>query len=132
MPKRIDSLTEAQKAQMEAHADKWIEVGLRTGKADRAKFEAAAKKCYEYAGIPWHGNVVWTTSPLVVAFAAPAASLLIQLLRQKKFDYDAAVRAAVDAAVGGAVRVAVRDAVGGAVLSQWIREIQHLLQILLS
>ena len=91
MVKRIDALTEAQKSRMNDWADKWIEVGLRTGKADRAKFEAAAKKCYEYAGIPWHGNVVWTTSPLVVAFAAPTASFVIELLRQKKLDLRRAV-----------------------------------------
>lgn len=82
MPKRIDSLTEAQKAQMDAWADRWISIGLRTGDADRAKFEAAAKRCYEHAGIPWHGNVVWTTSPLAMAFAAPAAAYLIALIRK--------------------------------------------------
>lgn len=122
MPKRIDRLTEAQKARVDGWADKWIEIGLRTGAADRPAFEAAARECYRYAGIPWHGNVVWVPSPLVVALAAPIAALLIQFHRRKTFDRDAvrgAVRGAVDDAVGdavdGAVRGAVRDAVEGAV-----------------
>lgn len=50
MVKRIDSLTEAQRARFDEWADKWIEVGLRTGAADRPKFEAAAEQCYRAAG----------------------------------------------------------------------------------
>jgi hypothetical protein len=71
MAKRINSLTYEQAAQMPAWADKWIEIGLRTGAADRQTFEAAAKKCYEHAGVPWHNNVAWVSSPLVLALAAP-------------------------------------------------------------
>src|SRR5690348_17881752 len=33
--KRIDKLTEAQKARFDEWADRWIEVGLHTGAADR-------------------------------------------------------------------------------------------------
>ena len=35
MAKRIDKLTDAQRARMDEWADRWIEVGLRTGPADR-------------------------------------------------------------------------------------------------
>jgi hypothetical protein len=61
--------------------DIWEEIGLRTGEADRPVFEHAVRQCYEHAGIPWHGNVVWTSSPLVVALGAPMAALLIALRR---------------------------------------------------
>jgi len=105
MPTRIDTLTDAQRVQMDAWADKWIEIGLRTGKADRERFESAARRCYEHAGIPWHGNVVWVLSPIVGAIASPVAALLIAAHR----------RGAVGGAVGGAVDDAVRGAVDGAV-----------------
>ncbi len=77
---RIDALTPEQTARFDEWADKWIEIGLRTGYADRPRFETAVEKCYRYADIPWHGNVVWVSSPLVMAFAAPTAALLILLL----------------------------------------------------
>lgn len=123
MVKRVDSLTAAQRARFDEWADRWIEVGLRTGAADRQKFEAAARRCYRAAGLPWHGNVVWVPSPLVAALAAPVAALVVQLHRQKTDLKHGAVRdavrdavdGAVDGAVGGAVDGAVRDAVGGAV-----------------
>ena len=106
MPNRISELTAAQKSRFDEWAEKWIEIGLRTGPADRERFEAAAAKCYRYAGIPWHGNVVWVPSPLVGALAAPIAALLVR---------SSPVDGAVDGAVGDAVSGAVSDAVGGAV-----------------
>ena len=60
---RIDKLTKAQIGRFDQWADKWIEIGLRTAAADRPRFEAAAEKCYRYADIPWHGNIVWVPQP---------------------------------------------------------------------
>ena len=37
--KRVDSLTPEQEARMPEWRDKWIEIGLRTGPADRPAFE---------------------------------------------------------------------------------------------
>lgn len=102
MATRIDQLTEAQRARMDEWAERWIEIGLRTGEADWERFEAAAKECYRFAGIPWPGVVVRVPSPLVGAFAAPIALHLLRTLA-----------GAVDGAVGGAVHGAVRDAVDG-------------------
>jgi hypothetical protein len=113
MVKRIEKLTEAQSAQMAAWADKWIEVGLRTGPADRVKFMSAAERCYEAANIPWHRNIVWVSSPLVMAIAAPVAALVFEISRRGAVD--GAVYGAVDDAVRGAVYGAVDDAVDGAV-----------------
>ena len=94
---RIERLTEAQKAQMEAHADRWIEVGLRTGSADRERFESAVADCYRFAGLEPPKRVVWVPSPLVMAVAAPAAAFQIEMTRAL------ASRQSIGAAVGGAV-----------------------------
>jgi len=117
MIKRLEALSGAQHAQMQAHARKWIEMGLRTGPADRGIFEAAARRCYEHARIPWHHNVVWVSSPWVLALAAPIAT---RLLRSRRQCPDAeGVRTAVATALGttisGATLEAVQDAVGEAV-----------------
>jgi len=127
---RIDRLTDDERARFNEWADKWIEIGLRTGGADRERMEAAVRDCYRFAGIDWPGVVVWVPSPLVMAFAAPAAAYAIELIeaiRRGRLQpttavggaVDGAVGDAVDVAVGGAVRVAVdgavRDAVDGAV-----------------
>jgi hypothetical protein len=106
---RIDRLTDAQKARFDEWADRWIEIGLRTGNADRPRFEAAVRECYRFAGLEPPKVIVWTTSPLVVSLAAPVAALLIEIHRRD------AVGRAVGGAVRGAVGDAVSDAVGGAV-----------------
>ena len=103
---RVKTLTPEQEARMSEWADRWIQIGLRTGEADRDRWEAVVAKSYGYAGIPWHGNVVWVDNPFLVAIAAPLAA---HLLGNNTADD------AVDDAVGGAVGVAVRGAVRGAV-----------------
>ncbi|UWZ84629.1 DUF6745 domain-containing protein [Occallatibacter riparius] len=113
MTRRITKLTEAQRARFDEWADKWIEVGLRTGNADRFKFEAAVRECYRFAGLQPPKVIVWAPSPLVVAIAGPAASYLLAL-RERQGQRDA-VHGAVHGAVGGAVGGAVHGAVGGAV-----------------
>ena len=84
MPTRIDKLTKAQEAQFDAHADKWIEIGLRTGKADREKFEASVRDCYGFAGVPFPDVVVWVPSPMVLSLAAPSAALAIELIEAER------------------------------------------------
>jgi hypothetical protein len=122
MPKRIDKLTPEQEARMPEWRDKWIEIGLRTGHADRARFEAGARACYEATNLTPPERIVWTTSPLALALAAPMAAYLLALRAGRGAVDDAvdvavddAVRGAVDDAVDGAVRVAVGDAVDDAV-----------------
>ena len=116
MVKRIEKLTDAQRKRFDEWSDKWIEIGLRTGPADRQKFESAAKRCYEFAGIPWHGRVVWVSSPIVMAIAAPVAALMLQAHgKQSRGAVSGAVRDAGGGAVHDAVGVAVRRDVHGAV-----------------
>ena len=76
MPKRIDKLTPAQEARMESWADEWIKRGLDTSPADRERVEDGIRRCYEFAKIPWHGNVIWVDCPLVLSLSAPIAAYL--------------------------------------------------------
>jgi hypothetical protein len=105
---------------VELHTDGRPDIDLRAGAADRAAFEAAALQCHEHACIPWHANVVWTSSPLAMALAAPVAALLIALRRcghgeRHDSELEEAVRAfTTQDAVGAAVVSAVREAVGRA------------------
>jgi hypothetical protein len=111
---RLAALTPDQRAAMDTHADLWIERGMSTEPADRARVEDGLRRCYEYAGIPWHANVVWVGSPLVAALAGPIAA---SALRSDAVDdaVDDAVSDAVSGAVDGAVDDAVSYAVDGAV-----------------
>jgi hypothetical protein len=113
MVKKITSLSPEQRARFDEWADKWVEAGLRTGPADRPKFEKAVERCYAAAGLRWHGRVVWVSSPLVMAIAAPTAAFVIEA--QKTSSLSVAVGGAVDGAVDGAVYGVVGGAVGGAV-----------------
>ena len=125
MATRIDSLTDAQRGQLDAWADRWIEMGLRTGAADRELFESSVRSCYQFAAIPFPDVVVWVTSPMVLSLAAPAAALAIELVEAEQrgtltagtssHAVDGAVAEAVRVAVGVAVDGAVDGAVGGAV-----------------
>ncbi|HXI95531.1 MAG TPA: hypothetical protein VNG04_05365, partial [Candidatus Acidoferrum sp.] len=108
MAKRIEKLTREQQARMDEWADRWIEIGLATGRADWDRFEASARECYRFAGIPWPGVVVRVPSPIVGALAAPIADLLIEKIRNRTGTRKKN-RDAVDGAVRGAVRGAVGD-----------------------
>ena len=77
MVKRVNKLTDEQQAQLRPHAAKWIEWGLSTAPADRAVVEDGMRRCYEFAGIPWHGNVVWVSSPWVAVNAGPIAAHIL-------------------------------------------------------
>ena len=124
--KKLMSLTDEQRDRMTSFADEWIERGWRTTPLTEEEWkvvEDGMRRCYEYAGKPWPGNVVRVASPIVGVFAAPVAQFEIELRRNllksqgvwSDGAVDGAVRDAVDGAVRDAVRGAVRDAVRGAV-----------------
>ncbi len=103
---------------MAGYAAEWIARGVDCSPVDRVSVEDGIRRCYEFAGIPWHGNVVWVRSPIVVGFAGPIASALLGHRAVRGAVGDAvhgAVRGAVHRAVRGAVGVAVDDAVHDAV-----------------
>lgn len=95
MPSRIDKLTKTQEAAMPDYAQKWIDIGLKTGDADWDTFDKNMPICYEKAGLKYPVRVVRVSSPLVGALAAAVAE---GIWKKKR----------------GAVRGAVGDAVGGA------------------
>ena len=117
--KKLTTLTPEQKDRMASFAQEWIQHGWRTKPLTEEEWsvvEDGMRRCYEYAGKPWPGVVVRVPSPIVGAFAAPAAAFEIALRRRLATDaVDGAVRGAVDDAVRDAVGDAVRGAVHGAV-----------------
>src|SRR3990167_5888218 len=116
MPKRIDKLTDEQKSQIDAWADKWIEIGLRTGEIDLQTFTEGAKEAYGFASIPWHNNVIVVDNPLIMALAAPVAGLILNNIAIVGDAVGYTVVGAVDDAVSNAVNGAVAGAVNGAIV----------------
>src|SRR3990167_1233117 len=116
MPKRIDKLTDEQKSQIDAWADKWIEIGLRTGEIDLQTFTEGAKEAYGFASIPWHNNVIVVDNPLIMALAAPVAGLILNNIAIVGDAVGDTVVGAVDDAVSVAVAGTVGDAVGDTVV----------------
>ena len=123
---KLTSLTGAQRDRMASFAQEWIQHGWRTQpltEEEWAVWEAGARKCYEFAGIPWPNRVIRVPSPIVGAFAAPLAASALELIRKGEpgSAVDSAVRSAVgsavDSAVDSAVYSAVYSAVGSAVRS---------------
>lgn len=98
---RVDRLSDGERARLDEWADRWIEVGLRTAPADRGRFEAAVRDCYRFAGIPFPGVVVWVSSPLVLAFAAPAAALSIETVERSPRRRRLGLRGSVHPALEG-------------------------------
>lgn len=80
MVKRIDRLTDEQKAAIPAHVAKWIAIGQQCGEADWETWERGAKACYGFADIPFPKTVVRVPNPLVGALAAPIAAHIIAAL----------------------------------------------------
>ena len=78
MATRIDKLTDEQKAQIGGWADRWVEIGLRTGAADRPKFEGAVRECYRFTKLDPPKAIVWVPSPLVAITAGPIASKILE------------------------------------------------------
>lgn len=59
----ITSLTEAQEKQLAIYRDKWIEIGLKTGPANRARAEKLIIAAYEAANLTPPKEIVWFDSP---------------------------------------------------------------------
>lgn len=61
--KKIETLTEEQKAKFPDYVSKWINIGLSTENPDRSKAEAAIKKVYECGGLKKPQTFIWVESP---------------------------------------------------------------------
>jgi hypothetical protein len=128
MVQRVDVLTAEQAMQLPAYADRWIEIALRTGAADRGSFEPAVRRCYEPARIDWHGKVVWVASPGILALAGPIAAVLVRLRQSRLIHVQRAateVARKVSDANGWPVSIAVRRC-----LSDELRQaVEHELEL---
>lgn len=60
----IEALTAEQEALLSVYRDKWIEIGLATGPADREEFVKFAKIAYEIAGLKPPSRFLFAASPL--------------------------------------------------------------------
>lgn len=66
MPKKIDKITDEQRAQMPGWVDKWVKVGLSTERAEFDRAEAAVRKAYEFANLPQPKEILRVASPNAV------------------------------------------------------------------
>lgn len=64
-----NQLDDVQRAAFEAHAREWTDRALSTDPVDWQRWEAGARRCYDYLAVRWPGNVVRVTSPLALARA---------------------------------------------------------------
>lgn len=73
--KRVDKMTAEESALMPGWAQKWVDIGLRTGKVDRPLFEAAVHAIYRHAGVlgpdgkPAVPRVSWCPAPIIASWA---------------------------------------------------------------
>ena len=124
MPRHIDRLTDAQRAQMPAWRDRWIKNGLSCApmdSADRIAVERSVRSLYRRIKMAEPKAVLFVPSPFVLRVAAGIAGGAIHAIRNGWPDNRSAVRSALDSAVrstvGPAVDFAVGSAVGSAVCS---------------
>ena len=119
MVKRIDSLSEAQKARMPEWRDKWIEIGLRTGDSDKAAFAEHVRGCYEAAKLAPPERIIYVPSPLRLALEAPAAAMAIEL--KQRIPEGAVLSDADRAAITTATKEVIRRAWGNIMGGQfWV------------
>src|ERR1700749_1955196 len=78
--KKIESLTEEQKAKFPEYIKKWTEIGLCTKPANRKLAEKGIIKAYVAAKLPIP-KIVWTTSPL----ASGLTRAVIEKLSKENF-----------------------------------------------
>ena len=115
-PKILSSLTTEQTARMPEWVDQWTRLGLSTEPADWDTFEKAVRDCYRLSGfepVP----VVRVASPLAVAIAGPAATLICELIERGLWESDQEPGSAVGSAVGSGVESAVESGVWSTVWS---------------
>jgi hypothetical protein len=122
MQSRINTLSDEQQARLSQWVDGWIESGMRTEPSDREAFESAARKCYDFAGIPWPGRVIWVSSPAALAVAAPVAALAVQLARKPETTPDRrTLRDAIHDAIDGTLDELIHDALVGRAVMRVVR-----------
>jgi hypothetical protein len=109
--RRIDTLTDAERATFPAWTAKWVAVGHRTGALDEGEWrvvEAAYRAAYGFGGLR-QPRVLGVSSPLAACVAAHVARRVCAAKPQA--GVGAGVRAGVRDGVGDGVWAGVRDGV---------------------
>ena len=91
---------------MPAYAQKWIDIGLKTGETDWETFNKYMPICYEKAGLKYPTRVVRVPSPF---FGAHVASVAHEIWNKRYKSVRASVRASVEDSVEASVRASVED-----------------------
>lgn len=92
---RIDELTDEDRALMPVIVEKWIRKGVDVTPVDHAVVEDGMRRCYEMAGLEWHGRVVWAGSPLTTVVSAVMASHILASVPEARTFSAAAIEEAV-------------------------------------
>ena len=77
MSKKIESLTDDQKAQFAPWVEKWTAIGLSCEPADRERAEKGIRAHYEVAKLLQPEVIAWVESPMLVSIAGPLAALSV-------------------------------------------------------
>jgi hypothetical protein len=64
MSKKIKSLTPEQLGMIPVYRDRWLKIGLSTEPTDRPAAIAAARRCYESAGLVAPDKFIFASSPI--------------------------------------------------------------------
>jgi hypothetical protein len=110
---RVEALTAAQRASLRPFVEQWLDRVLAAGPLgpdDRHSIESGIRRCYESAGKPWPGRVVWVPSPFVGVSAAAVADLSLRARRHAS----PAARWRRGRRIGGRAALAVAAALAGA------------------
>ena len=119
--KRIESLTDEQRARFSEWVEKWKAIGLSCEPADWDRAERGILAHYAATKLPPPKKIVRVGSPLVCVLAGPIAAVLTANAVHEAVheavneEVNGAVNGAVGEAVGGGVSRAVNEAVRGAV-----------------
>lgn len=129
--KRVESLTDEERAQLDEHARRWIAVGRCIQPADRALAEAALLACYRLSRLHPPKRLIWASSPLVACLAGARAALQLSGDSVVYDSVSGAVRGEVFIVVQGVVRdlmhTDVHSAVHDAVHDSVTRELEDAL-----
>jgi hypothetical protein len=109
---RIEALTPEQAARMAEFRDRWIQIGLSTAPAERARAEAAIAEAYKAAKLPPPQRIVWCGSPLSQGLTR---AIVLQGPTKIGDSVGASVRDSVRDSVGDSVWDSVRASVGDSV-----------------
>jgi hypothetical protein len=109
----LGGITAAEKAQLDAHAAKWIANAMRTDPVDPGRLTEAIRALYRAADLK-EPRVVIASSPRVMAFAGGFAAAIWWLRAATHAATYAATRAATHAATDAATYAATRAATDAA------------------